>query len=345
MTPDTNLNESEYAHGNKRWIDVIKNTSGGGYLIWRRSEEDFNTGATLIVMPGESALFVKGGVIEQEFDEGTYKLSTENYPFVSRLRNAFSGGVSTFNCIVYFVRSAHTKELPWGFSLQVRDPKLHIHTRLMVHGAYKIRVAKPALFLTKLVGGCINFMSEEALVDYFRNEFTQYIKSFIGDYIKMSDQEILGIVALQNVLAQECGLRVGPVFSGYGLELINFSIAGLEIPEDDPNRQKLESAYATKTESGIYADEYGKFVEREILMDIAKNPSGGIAAAGAGLAMGLGADPLFGGMSKDVLRQNAVDFHTVSPLELMKELKGMRDIDAITQEEYEEKKRELLSRM
>jgi len=31
-------------------------------------------------MPGEEAIFIKGGVIEQTFDSGNYQLSTENYP-------------------------------------------------------------------------------------------------------------------------------------------------------------------------------------------------------------------------------------------------------------------------
>ena len=118
-----NQNESAYTDGKKHWADVIKNNADGNLLIWRQPEEDFNINSTLIVMPGEEAIFIKGGVIEQTFDNGTYKLSTENYPFISRLVNAFTGGVSTFNCVVYFVRKAHSMEILWGTDspIQVRD--------------------------------------------------------------------------------------------------------------------------------------------------------------------------------------------------------------------------------
>ena len=88
-----NENESAYVGGKKHWVDVIKNSGDSDMLIWRQPEEDFNTNSTLIVMPGEEAIFVKGGVIEQTFTNGTYKLETQNYPFISRLRNAFSGRV------------------------------------------------------------------------------------------------------------------------------------------------------------------------------------------------------------------------------------------------------------
>ena len=76
-------------------------------------------------MPGEEAIFIKGGVVEQVFDNGTYKLSTENYPFISRLRNVFTGGISTFNCVVYFVRKPHSMEILWGTSppIQADNPQ------------------------------------------------------------------------------------------------------------------------------------------------------------------------------------------------------------------------------
>ncbi|MBD5408428.1 MAG: hypothetical protein HDR54_03405 [Treponema sp.] len=53
---------------------------------------------------GEGAVFINQGVIKQISENGTYKLSTNHYPFISLLRNAVSGGISTFNCKVYFVR-------------------------------------------------------------------------------------------------------------------------------------------------------------------------------------------------------------------------------------------------
>ena len=74
------------------------------------------------------AIFIKGGTVEQTFENGTYKLSTENYPFISRLRNAFTGGISTFNCVVYFVRKAHSEEILWG-----TDSPIHVITSYSIH--------------------------------------------------------------------------------------------------------------------------------------------------------------------------------------------------------------------
>jgi membrane protease subunit (stomatin/prohibitin family) len=130
-------------------------------------------------MPGEQAIFVNNGNIEQVFENGRYKLSTENYPFISRLRNASTGGISTFNCVVYFVRTAHTKELYWGTDspIPVRDKVWGVFTEIRARGAYKLHIENPAIFLEKLLGNNINFMMQSQLDDYFFNEFQSKIRS------------------------------------------------------------------------------------------------------------------------------------------------------------------------
>ena len=108
----------------------------------------------LIVMPGESAVFVNGGVIEQIFRNGTYKLTTQNYPFITRLRNYFSGGVSVFNAVVYFVKIAHSIEILWGTTspIQVRDKILGIATKLRARGSYKVQISEPGVISRETIG-------------------------------------------------------------------------------------------------------------------------------------------------------------------------------------------------
>ena len=60
---------------------MIKNEGSNDKLINKFSCEDFHVNSTLIVMPGESAVFVNGGVIEQHLGMA-YKLTTQNYPFI-----------------------------------------------------------------------------------------------------------------------------------------------------------------------------------------------------------------------------------------------------------------------
>jgi membrane protease subunit (stomatin/prohibitin family) len=300
---DKNPNEAAYVGGKKHWADVIKNSGPGGITLWRQPEEDFNTNSTLIVMPGEEAVFIKGGNIEQVFSEGTYQLSTDNYPFISRLRNAFTGGISTFSCVVIFIRKAHSMEILWGTSspIQLRDPVMRIMTSVRARGSYKVQIDNSPKFITKLIGNNIDFALQEDLNLFIENEFQQYVKSSIAKAILSSDQEILGIVAEQDVLAHRIQPILQEILEEYGIRLLVFTISGIDIPEDDPNRQKLEDAFASKGVMGILGDDWARQQSAEILRDLANNPgSGGIAAAGAGIGMGMAAGGVFNGMAQQM---------------------------------------------
>ena len=284
-----NPNEVNYVGRAKHWTDVIKNSSSGNELLWLNPEEDFNTNSTLIVAESEEALFFKDGIIEQVFEGGKYTLSTNNYPFISRIATAFSGGISTFNCKVYFIRKAHSQEILWGTDspIQVRDPKLGILTSLQARGSYKIQIENSKKFLVKMVGNNIQNFQQTSLNQFFRSEFLQYIKSIIAQKIKESNEEILGICSNQIELSRNIYKELSPIINEYGIKLISFALEAIDIPLNDPNRQKLEEAFATKAEANIYGDDYNRFVSREILTNFSQNDGAGIAAIGAGLGMGV----------------------------------------------------------
>jgi membrane protease subunit (stomatin/prohibitin family) len=379
-----NPNESAYVGGKKHFADVIKNSGDGNLLIWRQPEEDFNTNSTLIVMPGEEAIFIKSGVIETVSENGTYYLKTDNYPFISRLRNAFTGGISGFNCVVYFIRKAHSMEILWGTDspIQVRDKFLGIATKLKARGAYKIQIGNPAIFLEKLVGNNIPYQTQDELNLYFRNEFQSKIKSCIARAANESNQELLGIDARLDEFSDSISPFIEEMLADYGLILVKFTVAAVDIDDDELRRKfdeigmasyeemkmRAATAQGQKSAIGILGEDWGRATSAEILSDLANNPgAGGVAAAGAGLGMGLGAGSVFGNMAQQIFspmqqqpaqqptqQQPSGRFTQKSateeqvkedPVAKIKQLKEMLDLGAISQAEFDTKKQEILSRM
>ncbi len=341
-----NPNESEFTGGKKHWADVIKNTGKGELLIWRQPEEDFNTNSTLIVMPGEEAIFIKGGTVEQTFENGTYKLSTENYPFISRLRNAFTGGISTFNCVVYFVRSAHSQEIEWGTMspIQYYDDTFG-NLNVKSYGAYKIQIGNGSKFLTKLLGNNVDFETQNGLTKYFANEFQMHIVNSISQTLdKLRDTGRVIFETVRNTvdLANSVTPHIANIIEDYGLKLISFSVASCKIQSDDPEIQKMITDRARQMFLG---EGWAAQLNYDVMKEIAKNPgAGGIASAGAGLGMGIAAGGAFGGMAQQVFNpsqppQQPQQPPADNPVEKLKQLKEMLDISAITQEEFDTKKK------
>ena len=307
-----NPNEVAYTGGKKHWADVIKNSGPGELLIWRQPEEDFNTNSTLIVMPGEEAIFIKGGTVEQTFENGTYKLSTNNYPFISRLRNAFTGGISTFNCVVYFVRTAHSVELRWGTEtpIQVRDKVWGIRTDARVRAVYKVKIANPVQFLEKLIGNNVPYQLQEELYKYFDGQFQGKIKSAISKFLNSLQQELIGLDTYMDELSEQIEPYIDEIVSDYGLKCVKFSLAGLDIDQtkyDAIDVSQIELIEAQRGYQGqkagldILGQDWGRVKGVEVLQDLANNPgAGGVAATGAGLGMGLGASGAFGSIAQQV---------------------------------------------
>lgn len=363
-----NPNEVAFTGGEKHWADVIKNTGSGDLLIWRQPEEDFNTNSTLIVMPGEEAIFVKGGTVEQVFENGTYKLSTENYPFISRLRNAFTGGISTFNCVVYFVRKADSKELRWGTStpIQVRDKVWGIRTDAKVRGAYKVRIENPVKFLEKLIGNNIQFQLQGELDKYFVEEFQGKIKSAVSKFLNSLEQELIGIDAYMDELSQQIMPSINEIVSDYGLKCVSFALSGLDIDVtkyDQLDKSQIELIAKTKGFQGdkagldILGEDWGRVQGVEVLKELAKNPgSSEIASAGAGLGIGIGAASAFTSVAQQVFTPVANEFSAPAqnaptapqaedPVEVLAKLKKMLEAGLIEQADYDTKKAEILSKM
>ena len=393
-----NQNETAYVGGKKHWTDVIKNTGEGDLLLWRQPEEDFNTNSTLIVMPGEEAVFIKNGNVEQIFESGTYKLYTENYPFISRLKNVFSGGVSTFNCVVYFIRKAHTEEIKWGTDspIQVRDKLLGIATKIKARGIYKVQILNASIFLEKLIGNNINIQTQYDLDKYFVNQFQSKIKALLTKALNELEDELLGIEAKLEEFSDLLQPGINSIVSDYGLTCIKFTIAALDIDDDELRRKydeigmgaietvkmaqaerlaKVELAHGDKSTLEILGNDWARLQAADILGDLANNPgAGGIASAGAGLGMGIAAGGAFGNMAQQMFtpmsnagsekqevkvnnsasrfvqkneksEDSATSTDNEDPVTKIKQLKERLEIGAISQQEFDLKKQEILDRM
>ena len=335
-------------------LNSIENTSVLGTsgqsttLIWRSPYKDFNTNSVLTVNPGEEAVFIKNGKFISKFGPGRHQLSTQKYPFLSSLRNVLSGGQSTFSCEVYFVRTSISTEVLWGTSspIQLRDPVQKIQTSIIARGAYKVSVADPFSLITKLISQVDSFDNDE-LLRFFHHQFQQKIKTVLAKQLQQSSEELLGVCARLEEFSNLISSDIAMVFDEYGLKLNDFSISAMDIPEDDPNRQRLEEAYSRSSELRILNDDYKMIKGMEIMKDIANNEGGGaMAAMGAGMGMGIGAGSAMAEMAKNVFGPSETKQPSNSDkndsLEKLSQLKEMLNQGLIDNDEFAAMKKKIL---
>ncbi|MDR2570038.1 MAG: SHOCT domain-containing protein, partial [Oscillospiraceae bacterium] len=193
--------------------------------------------------------------------------------------------------------------------------------------------------------------------------------------------ELLGIEARLDEFADVVEPFFGEVLEDYGLKMIRFSLAALDLDDDELRRRydeigmdaiaKMRNAQADKAVMGVLGDDWGRQQAANILGAVATNPgAGGVAAAGAGLGMGMAAGGIFGNMANQMFSpmqqqapgptapqpsgrftQKTADTPTApssgsdDPVASLKKLKEMLDIGLIEQAEFDAKKAEIMSRM
>jgi len=315
-----NPNEVLYPNGKKPFMSVIKNEGSPDALIWKVPYEDFNENSRLIVAEHEEAMFYKNGVIEEIFTGGEFILSTNNYPFLSRIRNMFTDGVSVYNCKVFYVNKAHKLDLRWGTDgpVQVVDPFWDVPTTLVSRGAYTIQVKDAKKFYLKYAGPNVEQLGPLDIVSSFRSPFNQTVKSSLGKIVKAMNDEILGICSRQAEIAEGMIPEISPILDEYGLRLINFYVDALEIADSDSRKlleaKRAEIAARKKEIEGKIADAQGEkayletlgitWTQKEsagILNNLAQNEGNIMATAGAGLGFGVAAGGVFGGMAANMM--------------------------------------------
>ncbi|MCI9286678.1 MAG: SPFH domain-containing protein [Clostridia bacterium] len=303
----------------KGLYSVIKNDRPFDELIWKSPIEDFNTNTQLIVMESEEALFVKDGIVIETLEGGRHTLNTANYPFINKLQKMVAGGESPYSCQIFFVDKAHKLELLWGTDspIQMRDAEFSFAVGVRARGSYSIQINDAKKFFVKLVGNTFFFTKEE-LNNMFRTAFQMKIKTTVATVMKNSNLTILDMNTELDTIGQMVEEKLAEILDEYGIRLVNFYIADISIPENDPNYAIINSAYANShaknIEAKVEGDNWGKFTAKELLKDIANNPNaGGAAAMGAGIGVGAAsagifnnlAGQLFSPMSGNQMQQNA----------------------------------------
>lgn len=224
--------------------DVIQ--CEGNFVLSKSPIQDFNTKSILQVMPGEEAVFINNGKIIGVLSDGRHILNTANYPFLSDVLALSTGGKRIYSSKIYFVRKAVSQPMDWGTSIQVRDPVQLIATRVMCHGSYRIKISDSSTFVECFVGNGIDKLDYQNFSYLLKDEILQTIKANLVDYIMSANMEILGIVRKQDILSEKILKKIKNKFIQYGIEIVMFSIAGIDILENDINRVELEKEYRKK---------------------------------------------------------------------------------------------------
>ncbi len=285
-------------------IDVVKWEANNREFCKKFPSNDLRIGSQLVVYSAQTAFFVRGGQICDEFTAGTYTLKSENLPILNKIINIPFGGNSPFQAEVWFVNQITRLDLKWGTPspIQLEDPKYKIIVPVRAFGQYGIKIVNTRLFLETLIGNMTSFTAE-SIDSYFKGKLVSHLCSIIAQKITRDQISILDINTFLMEISEYCNTEINKHFEKYGINLVDFSIMSINVPQDDPSFNKLKDTKATMARMNLAGrDVYQMERSFDVLDKAAGNTGAGAQVMGFGVGMGIG--NVMGGVANSNLNTN-----------------------------------------
>lgn len=267
-------------------IDVIKYNGNNLDFVWKFPSEDLRIGSQLIVNHSQSAFFVKNGVIFDEFKEGRYTLKSANIPLLNKIINLPFGDKSPFAAEVWYVNMVTKLDNKWGTirPINLEDPLYGIVVPARAFGQYGFKIVEPKNFLHTIVGTLKTFSAQQ-ITEYFNGKVLSSISTILAKAVIQNKISLLQIAAYQDELSEICRKTINEEFIKYGIELVNFYIMSINIPEDDTSLIKLKEA----KELSMKVKTVGKDIyQMDRSFDVMEKAAGNEGSAGSMINAGLG---------------------------------------------------------
>lgn len=279
-------------------VDVVKYNGTPDVFAWKYPSEELSTWTQLIVNESQEAILFKGGKALDVFQSGRHTLETANIPLLNNIINLPFGGRSPFTAEVWYINKISSLDIKWGTAspIQLQDPKYSVFVPVRAFGQFGISVENSKQFLIKLVGTLPEF-NKTNIVKYFRGLYLTKVKDAISSYLVSKQISILEINAYLEEISEYLKEKMQPVLQEYGINLLNFYVNDISVPEDDTAVMKLKDALARKAEMNIIGYNYQQERSFDTLEEAAKNTgsAGDIMGTGLGLGMGMAMGGTMGG--------------------------------------------------
>jgi membrane protease subunit (stomatin/prohibitin family) len=288
-----------FLFGKKQLLKVIEwEDSSKDTIVYKFPLNDryaIMNSSTLVVRPSQIALFIHKGQICDVFAPGTYKLSTENIPFLTRILALPTGGENTITADVYFVNTKQITGQKWGTQnpIMMRDSDFG-NVRIRAFGVYSFKVENAKTFMEEMFG-----TNEVYKADDVADQLKPTILQIFADAVAESKISALDLAANYKEFSETI-LNVGQVdFEKFGLKLCTMVIENISLPEE------VEKALDERTKLGVMSDKMGTYMQYQAgqaMTEAAKNPNGNnFAGMGVGLGAGMGIGQAFtGGINQAV---------------------------------------------
>ena len=286
-------------------IDRIKYDGPSDVFAWRWPHDSLVWGTQVIVNQTQEALFFKNGQALDLLGPGRHSLKTANIPLLEHIVNLPFDNQSPFVAEIYYVNKAVNMDMKWGTRepIPILEPVYNVFVPVRAFGQFAIKIKDSKKFVTSLVG-TVQVFEQQQVLDYFRGHLMTRIKDYISEKVLKDKISLLQISAYLNEFSEALEHDIKDEFARFGIEIVNFYLSSINIPEDDISVIKLKEMLAKKAEFDLYGQDYDKVKMFDVAEKAAANEGQGVAGAGVGMGVGMGIGQQMSNMSAGLMDKN-----------------------------------------
>lgn len=324
------------------WVEQDKDT-----VLYKFPDKDANIkyGAQLTVRESQTAIFLDEGQLADVYEPGRHKLITDNMPIMTTLRSWKHGFDSPFKADVYFVSTRTFTGLKWGTPnpIILRDPQFK-QVRVKAFGTYFIKVKDVKKFFTEFAG-----TSSTLRIYEIEDRLRDIVSPKFAEALAEAGVSVLDMVSNYTELGDKIGPMLQDDLDPFGIELVKFQITSTSMPK------QVEEFYDKMTNMNMVDDmnKFQQFQQADAIVKAAENTGGG-ANEGIGLGIGMTlANQMMQQQQQNQQQQQMQSRGVEQPKQetraeifaALKELGSLKEMGILTQEEFDEKKKDLLARL
>jgi membrane protease subunit (stomatin/prohibitin family) len=264
---------------------------------------DFNSKSKLRINPGQVAIAVHSGKIVHVFsgETGQTELTTENYPFLKDIVSAVHGGSTPYDMKIYFLNATAVNLKNWRTPTPIAVVSMNpnegnFRYRIDASGTYYAKIKEYQYFLDN-VGGSLELgamISWSEIHSLLMPKVNEAVKMNLIGKIMQSKCQFGEVATLIGDVSESIKKELEPKFAFFGIDLTDFAVSDLNIPDEDQKRYDqlyaTKQKYTTMGEVGSQQMQSGLTAEQIKAVQTAAGNQGALGATmGIGLGAGLGA--------------------------------------------------------
>ncbi|MEM6264282.1 MAG: SPFH domain-containing protein [Bacteroidota bacterium] len=319
------------------WVDYSRDM-----VMWKFPDQDkeVKMGAQFTVRESQVAILINEGKMADVFEPGRFELTTRNMPIMTKLNSWKYGFESPFKVDVYFFNTRQFTDNKWGTPspVTIADSKFQ-QVEFRAYGSYNFRIQNFEQFFKEFAGTDPQLTLAEiepTLKGKLVDRFTEIVAEMAQNNFSFVEMQ-----ANKSEFVQALMPRIQSYMDGFGLELTDFSIQSITLPDE------LTEYLRKNTQMNMVGDlqRFTQFQMANAIEKSAENPGG------SSQGMDLGAGMAMGQMMMNQMNQaNSGGAAPVQEtkediLKLLKELGELKTAGILTEEEFNDKKKELLARL